>query len=291
MKKLLALIMAMLLVMTVFAGCGSDNTASTPDTDDTADTTSDNNDNQGGENTDTTPDADATGDLKYIKDKGKLVVGMTVYKPMNYKDDNGEWTGFDTEFAEAVAKELGVDVEFMTIDWNNKWASLRTKKIDVVWNGMTLTEEAKTNASCTDTYVLNAQVVVMKKDNLANYTTADSVKGLKFAVEAGSAGEDIAKENKYNYISYKAQTDALNAVRSGKTDACIIDITMAKAMTGENTSYSNLGMGVSLSEEEYAIACRKDSNLTAKINELMKKLYDDGTLPALAKKYNLTLAF
>lgn len=230
-------------------------------------------------------------DLEYIKDKGTLVVGMTIYEPMNFKDDKGEWTGFDTEFAEAVAAELGVDVEFTVIDWNNKWATLESKKIDVVWNGMTLSEEAKANASCTNPYVLNAQVVVMKADKLASYTTAESMKDLKFAVEAGSAGKDIAVAQKYNYKEYDAQTDAVNAVEAGKEDACIIDITMAKAMTGEGTSYADLGVGISLTEEEYAIACRKDSDLTAKLNELMTKLKDDGTLTDLAKKYNLTLAF
>ncbi len=230
-------------------------------------------------------------DLEYIKDKGTLVVGMTIYEPMNYKDAEGEWTGFDTEFAEAVAEKLGVDVEFTVIDWNNKWATLESKKIDVVWNGMTLSDEAKTNASCSDPYVLNAQVVVMKADKLADYTTAESMKDLKFAVEAGSAGKDIAAEQKYTYVEYDAQTDAVNAVEAGKADACIIDITMAKAMTGEGTSYADLGVGISLTEEEYAIACRKESDLTAKLNELMKELKDDGTLTDLAKEYNVTLAF
>lgn len=233
----------------------------------------------------------ATDDLSYIQDKGKLVVGMTIYEPMNYKDADGNWTGFDTEFAQAVAEKLGVDVEFTVIDWNNKWATLESKKIDVVWNGMTLSEEAKTNASCTNPYVLNAQVVVMKADKLASYTTADSMKDLKFSVEAGSAGKDIAVDKGYNYVEYDAQTDAVNAVEAGKSDACIIDITMAKAMTGEGTSYADLGVGISLTEEEYAIACRKESTLTAKINELMVALKDDGTLTNLAKKYNVTLAF
>ena len=233
---------------------------------------------------------DSGSDLETIKDNGKLVVGMTVYEPMNYKDANGNWTGFDTEFAQAIGKKLGVDVEFVEIDWDNKWATLNSKKIDVIWNGMTLTEEAKTNADCTNPYVINAQVVVMKADKVGNYQDVESMKALNFAVESGSAGKDIAEEKKFNHQEYAAQSDAMAAVESGKADGCIIDITMAKAMTGEGTSFADLGIGISLTEEEYAIACRKGSDLTAKINELMAEMKKDGSLETLAKKYNLTLA-
>ena len=266
MKKIIALLMVVAMLF-CFAGCGETDTAS---------------------NT-SEPQAVKT-DLEYIKDKGTLVVGMTIYEPMNYKDDKGDWTGFDTEFAIAVADKLGVDAEFVVIDWNNKWATLNSKKIDVVWNGMTLSDEAKANASCTNPYVLNAQVVVMKSDKLADYTTEESLKDLSFAVEAGSAGKDIAAEKEYNYKEYDAQSDAMTAIKTGKADACIIDITMAKAMTGEGTSFADLGVGISLTEEEYAIACRKGSDLTAKINGFMNDMKADGSLQALADKYSLTLA-
>lgn len=265
MKKIIALLMVVAMLF-CFAGCGAAETSS---------------------------DADAQvtkTDLEYIKDKGKLVVGMTIYEPMNYKDENGDWTGFDTEFAMAVADKIGVDVEFIVIDWNNKWATLDSKKIDVVWNGMTLSDEAKANASCTNPYVLNAQVVVMKADKVADYTTAESMKELNFAVEAGSAGKDIAEEKGFKFKEYDAQSDALTAIKTAKADACIIDITMAKAMTGEGTSFADLGVGISLTEEEYAIACREGSDLTAKINEIMTEMKADGSLQKLADKYSLTLA-
>lgn len=230
------------------------------------------------------------GDVAAIQEAGKMVVGVTVYEPMNYLNEDGAWDGFDTEFAEAVAEKLGVEAQFVIIDWDNKWATLNSKKIDCVWNGMTLTEEAKTNASCTDAYVLNAQVVVMKADKVASYADAASMKDLKFAVEAGSAGKEIANENSFKVTEYATQTDAMSAVKAGKADACVIDITMAKAMTGEGTSFADLGIGISLTEEEYGIACRKGSDLTGKINALMDELTEDGTLTNLAKKYNLNLA-
>ena len=264
MRKL-AFLLALLMAVTCFVGCGDKaaDTASTAST--------------------------VASDVAYVQNNGVLKVGMTVYEPTNYKDADGNWTGFDTEFANAVAAKLGVTTEFIVIDWDNKWATLDSKKIDVVWNGMTLSEEAKTNASCTDPYVLNAQVVVMKADKVANYKDADSLKDLNFAVEAGSAGKDIAVEKGYKYKEYTAQSDAMTAVKTAKADACIIDITMAKAMTGEGTSFEDLGVGISLTEEEYAIACRKGSDLPAKINDLMKELKTDGTLKALADKYSVTL--
>lgn len=258
MKKLLALTLAVLMIACCFAGCGKKAPVNKTD-------------------------------LEIIKDNGKLVVGVTIYEPMNYQNADGSWTGFDTEFAEAVAEKLGVKAEFVIIDWDNKWATLESRKIDAVWNGMTLTDEAKANANCTNTYIVNAQVVVMKADAVNNYQDAESLKALKFAVEAGSAGKEIAADKGYNYVEYAAQSDAMSAVKANKADACIIDITMAKAMTGADSDFADLAVGVSLTEEEYAIACRKDSDLTAKINEIMAEMKADGSLQALADKYEVTL--
>ena len=234
----------------------------------------------------------ADSDLADIKAAGKLIVGITDYAPMDYKDENGEWTGFDAEFARKFAEELGVEVEFYIIaDWDKKFMELDTKQIDVVWNGMTITDEAKLNASVSDPYVLNAQVVVAKADKIDSIKAAADLKDLKVAVENGSAGQDAAEAAEIaNIIKVQDQAAALLEVKSGTSDACVIDITMANAMTGEGTDYAELKGGISLTEEEYGVAFRKDSDLTAKFNAFMDKLVADGTLPALAKKYNLTLA-
>ena len=215
-KKLIALILAALAVVMcfAFAACG--------------DKATDGNATDGN-----ATDGNAVSDLAYIKEKGKLIVGMTDYAPMNYKDENGAWTGFDTEFAQAVAAKLGVDVEFIEINWDNKFIELAAKDIDCIWNGMTITDEALANANVSDAYVKNAQVVVMKKDSLANYADAASITGLKFTAEAGSAGEkEIKALNVENYIACETQSAALLEVASGKADACVIDITMANALTG-----------------------------------------------------------
>ena len=261
MKKILSLILAVMLMGAIFAGCGASTTETKVDS-----------------------------DWDYIKEKGKLTIGVTNYPPMNYLDDNGEWTGFDAEFATLFAEDLGVEVEFKVIEWDNKFLELEAKAIDCIWNGMTITDEVKLNTSCSDAYVKNAQVVVMAADKLANYADVASMADLTFAVESGSAGEAVALDNGLTTVGVTAQSDALLEVASGSADACVIDITMANAMTGEGTSYADLGYAVELATEEYGVGFRKDSDLTAKLNTFMAALKDDGTLQTLADKYELTLA-
>lgn len=100
------------------------------------------------------------GDVAYIQEKGTLVVGITEFAPMDYKDENGNWIGFDADMAKIVAQRLGVQIEFTVIDWDNKILELDSKSIDVVWNGMTLTDEVTSSMACTNPYCSNAQVVV-----------------------------------------------------------------------------------------------------------------------------------
>ena len=221
----------------------------------------------------------------------KLVIGYTIYEPMNYMED-GKLTGFDTEFAEAVCAKLGVTPEFVEINWDTKFVTLDANQIDCIWNGMTISDEVKANCDVSKAYVKNAQVVVMAKDKMADYTDIESLKGLKFAAEAGSAGEAAIKDNGLDgaYSPVAAQTDALLAVVGGQADACVIDITMAKSMTAEGTSYDKLGYSIELTSEEYGIGFRKDSDLTAKVDAIIDELKADGTLDALAEKYELNLA-
>ena len=258
MKKIIAMLLAIMLMLTCFTACGAK--------DDT--------------------------DMGYVKKNGKIVVGITDYAPMDYKDENGEWTGFDAEFARLFAEELGVECEFFVLpNWDTKFMELETKQVDAIWNGMTITEEAKLNSSVSDPYVINAQVVVMSTAVLDNYESTANLAGLTIAVESGSAGEDCAEAiDSVNIVPLKDQGAALMEVAAGTSDACIIDITMANAMTGEGTSYADLGYRLSLSEELYGVSFRKESDLTATFNDFMAKLKADGTLEALAAKYNLTLA-
>lgn len=231
--------------------------------------------------------ADADSDLAYVQEKGTLVVGITDFEPMDYQNEKGEWIGFDADLARVFAEELGVEVEFAEIDWDNKILELDNKSIDVVWNGMTLTDEVTKSMACTNAYLNNAQVVVVPEDKADKYQTVDSLKDLSFAVEAGSAGEEAAKENKLNYTSMSSQADTLMEVSAGTSDASIIDLLMAGAMIGKGTSYEKLTHTVELTTEEYGVGCRKGSDLADYINQEFVKLYQDGTMKTIAEKYGV----
>ncbi len=229
-------------------------------------------------------------DLEYVKEKGKLVVGITDFAPMDYKDDSGNWIGFDADLATEFAKSIGVDVEFIEINWDNKIMELDGKTIDCVWNGMTLTDEVKSSMSTTNAYCNNSQIVIIPKDKADQYQDKDSLKDLTFAVESGSAGEEQAKELGAEYTPVESQANALLEVSSGTSDAAIIDSLMADAMVGEGTSYENLTHTVKLNDEEYGVGFRKGSDLTDKLNQFFADSEKDGTMEKIAEKYGVTAA-
>ena len=219
--------------------------------------------------------------------KEAFVVGITDFAPMDYKDDSGEWIGFDADMARAFAEYLGQDVEFIEIDWDNKILELDAGNIDAVWNGMTLTDEVLNSMECGTPYCNNAQVVVVNAAVADQYQDVASLAGLKFAVEAGSAGEDAVIELGNEYNAVLTQADALMEVAAGTSDACIIDLLMAGAMIGEGTSYPELTYTVKLTTEEYGVGFKKGSGLAEKFNDFYAKAYADGTVMEIAEKYGV----
>ena len=277
-KKLLALLTAGALSASMLAGCTSTTKAN-----DTA---------ANGTSTDTSAAADS--DLEYVKSQGKLIVGITDFAPMDYKEDGSdEWIGFDADMAKAFAESIGVEAEFLEINWDNKIMELDGKGVDAVWNGMTLTDEVKTPMNCSNPYATNAQVVVVPSDKADTAKDLDGVKGLSVAVESGSAGEAAADALGLEATAVSSQADALMEVASGTSDACVIDLLMAGAMIGEGTSYPNLVYTLDLNEangdepENYVVGFRKDSDLTAAFNDFYKSAYEDGTVEKLAEKYGV----
>ena len=234
----------------------------------------------------------AASDLDYIKEKGKMVIGYTVYEPMNYTDADGNFTGFDTELATAVCEKLGVEPEFVEINWDTKVVELDAKSIDCIWNGMTLTDDIMANTATTKAYAKNAQVVVVK-DGTDYSSTADLV-GKTVVAEAGSAGEAAIEgdENlaQADYVSKSVQTDCLMEVAAGTADAAVLDLTLANAMIGEGTDYASLKIVDELNAEEYGVAFRKGSDAAAAVDAAFDELKADGTTQALADKYDLALA-
>ena len=253
MKKLIAVILAFVFVLSLSA-CGANEPAS---------------------------------DLEYIADNGKIVVGITDFAPMDYEDENGEWIGFDADMAKKFAEYLGVEVEFIVIDWDNKIFELENKSIDVVWNGMTLIDKVKNAMGCSDPYCKNAQVVVVKSDVAAQYQDEASLADLAFAVGAGSAGKEIVESLGLDFTEVAYQSDALMEVAAGTSDACVIDLLMAGAMIGEGTGYPDLTYTVSLTSEDYVVGFRKGSDLVAKFNEFWAEVCADGTVLEIAKLYGV----
>lgn len=227
-------------------------------------------------------------DLEYVQEKGTLIVGITDFAPMDYKDESGNWIGFDADMAAAFAEELGVKVQFQVIEWDNKAFELEGKTIDVVWNGMSLTDKVKAAMDCSNPYCNNQQIVIVKKDVADQYQTKESVKDLKFAVEDSSAGQEQAVLlGAKNVTPVLDQATALNEVKAGTADAAIIDSLMAGAMVGEGTGYADLTYTVGLNDEMYGVGFRKGSDLVEKLNEFFKKTYADGTMMRIAEQYGV----
>ena len=262
MKKVLALLMAVLMMGVIFAGCS----------------------------TTTSTDTDEESDLAYVQGKGTLVVGITDFEPMDYKDDNGVWIGFDADMAKEFGEYIGAAVEFVEIDWDNKILELDGKTVDCIWNGMTLTDEVKSSMSTSVAYCNNAQVVIVNADVADQYQTAEDCADLNFAVEAGSAGQEQADEYGFNYTEVKDQATALMEVASGTCDAAIIDSLMAAAMVGEGTGYAQLTYTASLNSEEYGVGFRKGSDITEQFNAFFAEAVADGTAEAIAETYGVQAA-
>ena len=259
MKKTLALILALLMIASL-AGCSGSGSS------------------------------DAESDMAYVQEKGTLVVGVTEFEPMDYRDADGNWIGFDADMAKAFAESLGVDVEFQEITWDYKTQELESKAIDVVWNGMTLNDEVTTAMECSNAYCQNAQTVILPADKAGDYAAIEDMKDLVFAVEAGSAGKAEVEALGYQFTEVESQAAALMEVDAGTSDAAVIDLLMAAAMVGEGTSYADLTNTVNLNSEQYGVGFRKGSDLAAALNDFFAASYADGTMQALAETYGVQAA-
>jgi len=227
----------------------------------------------------------------------ELIIGITYFAPMNYKDANGNLIGFETEFAEAVCKELGMKPKFQEIDWEAKETELNGKTIDCIWNGMTITEESAANMAISTPYMKNKQVLVVKTARLAEFTASSDLTGKSLVAEKKSAGEAVAAEDPYlskaNLTAVTSMANALMEVKSGTADACVIDYVTALGSIGEGTDYEDISIVTDLSfgeEEQYGIAFRKgeaDAQLVKDVNAAIDKLAKNGTLENIAKKYKL----
>ena len=225
--------------------------------------------------------------------KDSVVVGYTIYAPMNYLDDDGKLIGYDTELAEAVFDKLGYEVIFQEIDWDSKYTDLNSGTIDCVWNGFTCNTADKDGILRADkvdfsyNYMENRQVIVAKAD--AGIASAADLAGKIAAVESGSAGESYAQTLEgVTTKGFMKQTDCLFEVNAGTVDFAVLDAQLAKSYAGQG-DYANIVIvdGLSSDVEYYAIGFKKGSDLTAKVNKALAELGADGTIAKLAEKYEV----
>lgn len=248
--------------------------------------------------------AESESDWAYIQDKGKITIGITLFAPINYYDENGELIGFDTELAKAVFEKLGVEVEFIEINWDSKEIELNSRNIDAIWNGMCITEERKENMSMSRPYLYNTQAMVMKADK-EEEIMAD-IAGKYVVAEQGSTGEGklqgtiadddtvVVSAAEYfkdaNYTAVDSMAKALMEVKSGIADVALVDSVCALAMVGEGTDYDDLTVNLdnNFGLQEYGIGFRTDSDVTELVNNAIIELTKDGTVAQIAEKYGLT---
>lgn len=292
MKKTLSLVLALAMCLSL-AACG--NNGAQDQSSQSGSNTSASDVSSGSQQGDNSSVDAADSDWAKIESNGTMKIGITYFEPMNYFDDNGELTGFETEFATAVCEKLGVTPEFVEINWDSKIMELQAQTIDCIWNGMTITPELQEALTISDPYIKNYQVVVIRSDNADVYTSTADLVGKTVEAEAGSAGEaaiigEGADESlkQAEYISAAKQTDTLLEVKTGAAAAAVLDFVLAGAMVGQG-DYSDLMIipNLQLSVEEYGVGFRKDSDAAEKVNEAMQALIEDGTLNTLAEKYDL----
>lgn len=227
------------------------------------------------------------------KDEETLVCGVTIFENMNEKDANGNWTGFESEFAIEVGKILGMNVEFQEIVWEQKYNELNSGAIDCIWNGFTAnsSDNGIKRSDLVDFsygYMLNQQCVVVKTNNLANYTSEADLAGKTACVEGGSAGEAYAKTvtEAANVSGTTAQINAFTELNAGAVDFIVVDIILAQNLCGKG-DFAGLSIvdAIELESEIYAVGFKKGSDLTARVNEAIKQLDENGKLLEIATKY------
>ena len=229
-------------------------------------------------------------DWDYIEDKGKIIVGLDdTFAPMGFRDENNEIVGFDIDLAKAVFKEMGLEVEFKAIDWTAKEAELASKKIDCIWNGLSVTPDRIENMSMSKRYCANRELV-MALDDKINIKSSEELKDYKVATQADSAAADDIKADpnydkfKDNVTEYKTYDQALLDMKAGRADVVVIDEIYAvyNNQNKEKLYESEFNFG----SDDYAVGFRKeDTKLTEKFNEALKAVIDSGEAEKISNEW------
>ncbi|OUM69517.1 hypothetical protein PIROE2DRAFT_2614 [Piromyces sp. E2] len=235
-------------------------------------------------------------DAGYILETGKMILGVQdSVPPMSYYNNEGQLTGFDIDFAKAVCQQLGVEPVFKPIHWEKKIIELRQRNIDCIWNALTVTEERRSSIKFSRIYMTNSQAVIIRKSDASKYTDLESLIEANVSSETGSTGELLIETDEYlsqsNFVSANSIDKSIEYLKNGEVDAVVFDSIIANDYVVESNGELMVIEGCSLSEEVYAVGFRVGSDMTLKVNEVINDMLKDGTLEAIAKKYNIQKYF
>lgn len=227
------------------------------------------------------------------KPKGKednmLIIGIDdKFAPMGFRDENNEIVGFDIDYAKVAAEKMGIKVKFQPIDWKTKESELSSGRIDLIWNGYTITDERKNKVLFTKPYLKNAQVVVTLADS--PLTKLNNLEGKVVGLQSLSSAVDALNANPIKskiktVTEFADNVSALNDLKSGRLDAVVIDeVVINYYMTKEKDTFKVLNE--SLSPEEYGVGVKKGNEaLLKKLQKALDEMNEDGTATEISKKW------
>lgn len=260
-KKIALLIGAVLIAGSLFSGCGSKKNLNT-----------------------------STDSAQVIKEKGKFIVGLDdSFPPMGFRDEKGEIVGFDIDLAKEAAERMGVEVEFKPIDWDGVILSLYNKDIDVIWNGLTITEERKGKIGFTKAYLKNKQIIVTTSGS--NIDKKSQLEGKIVGVQMGSSSDEALNKDKETAESlkeikkYPNNTDALLDLKSGRIDAVVLDEIVGRYYTSKKEGEYKI-LKDNFGGEEYGVGYRKeDESFGQALDKILDEMKEDGTADEISKEW------
>lgn len=224
-----------------------------------------------------------------IEARGYMIVGLDdTFAPMGFRDNDGNLVGFDVDLANEVGERLGIEVRFQPIDWDAKVLELNAGTIDMIWNGLTITESRLEEMAFSNAYLANTQMVMIKSGS--DITNISDLTGLKLGVQISSAAEDAVNASDIvddlgELIKFDTYNAALLELQNGTVDAVVIDEIMGRYIMSQNVGLYE-ALEDNFGEEEYGIGFRLEStNLRDKINEILNEMIADGTAAEISENW------
>ncbi|MCT4621644.1 MAG: amino acid ABC transporter substrate-binding protein [Marinisporobacter sp.] len=271
-KKMMLLLIGLLMMSMMLAGCGAKETAKADES----------------EQTKVSEEKDSS--LEEIKEKGEFVLGLDdSFPPMGFRDEKGDVVGFDIDLAKEVAKRMGVELKIQPIDWDGKVLSLNNKDIDVIWNGLTITEERKKQIGFSKVYIENRQVIVTGADS--DIETKKDLATKMVAVQLGSSGEDALNADTETVsavkevVKFSNYTEALLDLKAGRVDAVVIDEIVGRYYLSKRPGEYKVAKE-DFGREGYGIGFRKDdAAFIDEVDQILDEMKKDGTTAEISKKW------